>query len=80
MEKIKVLVANQPRLMRELVMATISDQPDEIVGVLENRETSIFEMVGQRPNFSSSSITPTNGRGPDVLLRLRFPRMRIKKI
>jgi hypothetical protein len=28
-----VLVANHPRLMRELVMATIADQPDiEVVG------------------------------------------------
>jgi chemotaxis response regulator CheB len=33
MNKIKVLVANRPRLMRELVLATISEQPDiEIVG------------------------------------------------
>jgi hypothetical protein len=27
-QTIKVLVANRPRLMRELVLATISDQPD----------------------------------------------------
>jgi len=27
-KRVRVLVANQPRLMRELVMATISDQPD----------------------------------------------------
>lgn len=34
MEKpIRVLVANSPRLMRELILATLSDQPDiEIVG------------------------------------------------
>jgi DNA-binding NarL/FixJ family response regulator len=40
MKPIRVLVANRPRLMRELVMATISDQPDiEIVGeVLEESE------------------------------------------
>ncbi len=33
MKPIRILVANRPRLMRELVMATISDRPDiEIVG------------------------------------------------
>ena len=33
MKPIRVLVANRPRLIRELVIATISDQPDiEIVG------------------------------------------------
>ena len=40
MKTVRVLVANRPRLIRELVMATISDQPDiEIVGeVLEESE------------------------------------------
>jgi DNA-binding NarL/FixJ family response regulator len=40
MKPVRVLVANRPRLMRELVMATISDQPDiEIVGeVLDESE------------------------------------------
>jgi chemotaxis response regulator CheB len=50
--KIKVLVANRPRLMRDLVMATISDQPDiEIVGVVEE-EASILGTVEQlRPDY-----------------------------
>ena len=34
MKPIRVLVANRPRLMRELMVATISEQPDiEIVGL-----------------------------------------------
>ena len=78
-EKIKVLVANRPRLMRELVMATISDQPDiEIVGVLEN-ETSILEMVEQsHPEFLIIALDRSDERPQicDVLLD-RFPRMRI---
>ncbi len=39
---IRVLVANQPRLMRDVVLATLSDQPDiEIVGeVTEESEIS----------------------------------------
>lgn len=79
MQKIKVLVANRPRLMRELVMATISDQPDiEVVGVLEN-ETSILEVVEQsQPEFLIIALDHSDERPHicDVLLD-RFPRMRI---
>jgi len=49
---IRVLVANRPRMMRELIMAMISDQPDiEIVG--EVPEESEIEMVIERthPDF-----------------------------
>ena len=36
-KRVRVLVANHPRLMRELVMATIADQPDiEVVGEVQN--------------------------------------------
>ena len=79
MEKIKVLVANRPRLMRELVMATISDQPDiEIVGVLED-ETTILEMVErEHPEFLIIALDHSDERQHicDVLLD-RFPHMRI---
>jgi len=41
------LVANHPRLMRELVMATIADQPDiEVVGEVQN-ETELADTVEQ---------------------------------
>ena len=61
---IRVLVANQPRLIRELIFTTLADQPDvEIVGeVAEQSEISPFiqrtlpdfvligqEKPGQRP-------------------------------
>ncbi len=47
MNNIRVLVANKPRLMRELVVATISDQPDiEIVGQIEE-DTEIRSAVQQ---------------------------------
>jgi DNA-binding NarL/FixJ family response regulator len=37
MDSIRVLVANRPRLMRELVIATISDQPDiQVVGEIDD--------------------------------------------
>jgi DNA-binding NarL/FixJ family response regulator len=52
MKPIRVLVANRPRLMRELVISTISDQPDiEIVGEVQE-ESGIGSAVEQmRPDF-----------------------------
>jgi DNA-binding NarL/FixJ family response regulator len=52
MKTIRVLVANRPRLMRELVMATIADQPDiEIVGEVQE-ESGVREAVDQtQPDF-----------------------------
>ena len=36
-KKIRVLVAHQPRLMRELLLATIADQPDiEVVAEIQD--------------------------------------------
>jgi chemotaxis response regulator CheB len=44
---IRVLVANRPRLMRELVLTTFADQPDiDIVGEVIH-ESEIPAMVGQ---------------------------------
>jgi len=46
-QRIRVLVANRPRLMRELVLATIADQPDiEVVGELQD-DNKIVEATGQ---------------------------------
>lgn len=79
MDKIKVLVANRPRLMRELVIATISDQPDiEVVGVLED-EDSIPQMCEEsHPEFLIIALDRSDARPRicDVLLD-RFPHMRI---
>jgi hypothetical protein len=65
--------------MRELVMATISDQPDiEVVGVLED-ETAILQMVEQEhPEFLIIALDQSDERPHicDVLLE-RFPHMRI---
>jgi len=50
-KRIRVLVANHPRLMRELVMATVADQPDiEVVGEVRN-ESDLADFVDQvRPD------------------------------
>ena len=52
MRKVRVLVANRPRLMRELVLATIVDQPDiEIVGETDFA-SEVTELVERtRPDF-----------------------------
>ena len=79
MRTIKVLIANRPRLMRELVIATISEQPDiEIVGVIED-ETSIPGMVEQsRPDVLIIALDRSDDRPHicDILLD-RFPQLRI---
>jgi chemotaxis response regulator CheB len=65
--------------MRELVLATISDQPDiEVVGVLED-EAVILESVEQaHPDFVIVALDESEQRPAicDVLLE-RFPHLRI---
>jgi len=52
MSPIRVLVANQPRLMRELVMATISDQTDiEIVGEVLEKSDIASAVETTQPDF-----------------------------
>jgi DNA-binding NarL/FixJ family response regulator len=52
MRPIRVLVANQPRLMRELVMATIADHSDiEIVGEVEHESEIAAAVEKSQPDF-----------------------------
>ena len=80
MEKvIRVLVANRPRLMRELILTTFADQPDiEIVGEVGD-ESEIFESVKRTlPNFVVIALDHP-GRRPaicDELLR-EHPEVRV---
>ena len=79
MHKVRVLVANRPRLMRELVLATIADQPDiEVVGVVED-QTSIMEIVGEaHPDFLIVNLDKADRR-PEIcdLLLDRFPQLKV---
>ena len=73
MEKaIRVLVANRPRLMRELILTTFADQPDiEIVGEVGD-ESEISESVRRTlPNFVVIALDPPGKRPAicDELLR-----------
>lgn len=61
MSSIRVLVANRPRLIRELVMATISDQPDiEIVGEVEDESEVLDAVEKARPDFLIVALDKSN--------------------
>jgi len=52
MKSVRVLVANRPRLMRELVLATISDRQDiEIVGEVQDEQAIEAAVCETRPDF-----------------------------
>ena len=79
MNPIRVLVANRPRLMRELVMATIADQPDiEIVGEIQQEAELEHAVEETHPDFLIVALERSNSL-PDVcesILR-NHPRMRV---
>jgi chemotaxis response regulator CheB len=79
LKRVRVLVANRPRLMRELVLATIADQPDiEVVGevVEESHLTEIVEEV-QPDALILALDNPDEHSVLCGFLLGRFPRMRI---
>lgn len=78
-DKIRVLVANRPRLMRELVVATLADQSDiEIVSETAN-EAHITEQVDRlRPDCLVITLESPEARpGLCGFLLGRYPQMRI---
>ncbi len=79
MKRIRVLVANRPRLMREMLMATIADQPDiEIVGEVV-RDEDLNEAVEQtQPDVLILALQePERPLGQCGFLLGMYPRMRI---
>jgi DNA-binding NarL/FixJ family response regulator len=80
--KVRVLVANRPRLMRELVLATIGEQPDiEIVGEIQE-EAEIPTMVERtNPDFVIIALGESDERPRicDWVLRKR-PELRVLAI
>jgi chemotaxis response regulator CheB len=76
---IRVLVANRPRLLRELVLTTLAEQPDiEVVGQAAE-EAEIPALIERtHPDFLFIAQEEPRRRPPlcDVLLR-RHPQLRI---
>ncbi len=80
-KRIRVLVANRPRLIRELILMTFAEQPDiEIVGeVREEDYENIARTVDEtQPEFLILGLDKPERRPPlcDTLLR-RHPEMKI---
>jgi AmiR/NasT family two-component response regulator len=79
MKRVRVLVANRPRLMRELVLATIADKPDiEVVGEVVD-DGNLIEVVEQvQPDVLILAIDEQEKRlGQCGFLLGRYPQMRI---
>ncbi len=79
MKRVRVLVANQPRLMRELVVSTLADQSDiELVGEVEHPEQIVRTVEQVRPDVlilamdKEAKFEPLCG-----FLLAQFPGMRI---
>jgi chemotaxis response regulator CheB len=79
MSRIKVLLANRPRLIRELVMATISDQPDiEIVGEIQEEVQISKAVEAVRPDFLIVALEKSNRLSGICQTVLRsFPQIQI---
>ncbi len=79
MRKVRVLVANRPRLMREAVLDTISDQPDiETVGEVENEHEILDYVERTRPDCLIIGLDKA-GERPSLcgLLLEKYPQIRI---
>jgi DNA-binding NarL/FixJ family response regulator len=78
-QPIRVVVANQPRLMRELVLETIIEHPDiEIVAEIQNEDEITQIVDGTHPDFLIIALDEFGGRPAvcDVLPR-RYPELKI---
>ena len=79
MKRVRVLVANQPRLIRELLMTTIADQPDiELVGEI-GKDSDLTDAVEQaRPDVLILAMDEHHRyRAQCGFLLGRYPEMRI---
>ena len=79
MNRIRVLIANQPRLMRELISATIADQPDiELVGEVGKQEDLAEAVAETRPDVLIVGIDERKKyRAQCGFLLGRYPEMKI---
>src|SRR5438105_4231847 len=79
LKKVRVLVANTSRLMRDLVITMIADQPDiEVSGAIERDSDLDRAIAEQQPDFVIITFDKANHR-PAVCEQLlsRYPQIRI---
>ena len=79
MEKIKVIVASRPRLMREIVLEMIANQPDmELMAEVQD-DTMLVDLVGKlNPDWLFIALDQPDQR-PDICDPLfnKFPQLKI---
>ncbi|HEV2698192.1 MAG TPA: hypothetical protein VGU90_09385 [Terriglobales bacterium] len=79
MPKIRVLVANRPRLMRDLVLATIAEQPDiEVLGTVDDDAKLVTAIAELQPDFVIVALDDSRQRPAicDYLL-VHYPRVKV---
>lgn len=79
MKRVRVLVANRPRLMRELVLAVIADQPDiEVIGEVQDEEELIGAVEEARPDVLILALEDADKRVAQCGFLLgQYPQMKI---
>ncbi len=77
--RVRVLVANGPRLMRELVLAVLADQHDiEVIGEIQNENELAMAIEEARPDVLILALDDTDKRATQCgFLVGRYPQMKI---
>lgn len=78
-KRVRVLVANTPRLMRELVLAVLADQSDiEVIGEIQNEDELAIAIEETRPDVLIVALDNTEKRVTQCgFLVGRYPQMKI---
>jgi len=78
-KRVRVLVANRPRLMRELVLAVIADQPDiEVIGEVHDESELAAAVEESQPDVLILALEDANKRIVQCGFLLgRYPQMKI---
>jgi len=82
MNRIRVLIAHQPRLIRELIGSTIADQPDiELVGQVGKHQDLAEAVAETRPDVLIMPLDQRDKyRGVCGFLLGRYPEMKVLAI
>lgn len=79
MKRVRVLVANRPRLMRDLLLSTISDQPDiEVIGEVQDESVLAEAIDESQPDVLILALDDADERTAQCGFLLgRYPQMKI---